>query len=361
MSQPPRTIRYDGLFPSQTRERFQADAERASHNDWYPDTETWHGTELEVVYVHDPGRRERAQAAAAASAQQPGRTTDLVDLQDRGGSWSWGSTPGRAIAGLLVGVVLVAIVGVTMGGLGMLDRGPAPTRPPDVIVPVVNMGPRTDAVAILGSLGFTGTTATLPDGREGWSGVGPGDAVAEVIGPAAGIAEVALTLPVSSDATTSATLTAFLTRFGPATRTWFGDGVTPARLGALDTTARRFDDLIADATDATTADGPRVRYSLRSATSTDDRVPRAVSVHPVGRTTPTRRFGDGAWQVGRDITPGVYRASGGVECYWVRLGGLGGSIDDVLEDGKRSGGPTVTIKRSDQGFESHGCGVWSAK
>ncbi|MBX3031742.1 MAG: hypothetical protein KF809_16460 [Chloroflexi bacterium] len=364
MPQPPRTIRYDGLFPSQTRERFQADAERAAHNDWYPDTETWHGTELEVTYVHDPGRHEREQAAAAVASASaaPGRaTTDLLDPADRSGSWGWGSTPGRVIAGLLMGVVLVAVVGVTMGGMGMFDRGPAATRPPDVIVPVVNLGPRAEAVAVLGSLGFTGTLGTLPDGRERWLGTEPGGATAEVIGPAPGIAEVALTLPPTHDTATTTTLGAFLTRFGPATRTWIGTDVRPGEVRKLTTTLRRFGDLIVEVTEVAAEDGPRLRVSLRAATSTDDRVPRALTVHPQGRSTPTRRFGDGAWQVGRDISPGTYRASGGVDCYWARLDGLGGSLHDIIEDGRRSGSPVVTIKRSDTGFESQGCGVWSPK
>ncbi len=364
MPEPPRTLRYDGLFPSQSHDRFEADAAQAARNDWYPESQTWSGTELQVTYVHDPGRRAREAAAAAAVSTPAGRSKDLIDVSERGGSWGWGSAPGRIIAGLLVGVVVVAIAGMTMAGMGMFDHAPVPTRPPAVIVPVVNLGPRADAIAVLGSLGFTGDMDVLPDGRERWLGTSPTGAVAEAIGPEAGIAEVSLSVPPGTDAATAGTLLGFLTRFGPETRDWFGEGASLGQVHRLATTERRFGDLIAevtDATDATDATGPRLRYAIRAATSTDDRVPRARLVAPEGRSTPARRFSDGAWQVGRDVAAGTYRASGGVGCYWARLGGLDGSIGAIIDDGLKSGSPTVTIKRSDEGFETQGCGVWSPR
>lgn len=37
------------------------------------------------------------------------------------------------------------------------------------------------------------------------------------------------------------------------------------------------------------------------------------------------QFGDGIHLIGTDISPGVYRASGGTLCIWQRLSGLGGA------------------------------------
>ena len=64
MPEPARTQRYEGLFPSQTQEMFEADARQAAEQDWYPLSETWSGATLFVVYEHDPERRTRAPQPA---------------------------------------------------------------------------------------------------------------------------------------------------------------------------------------------------------------------------------------------------------------------------------------------------------
>ena len=84
MPEPARTQRYEGLFPSQTQEMFEADAHQAATLDWYPLSETWSGTALFVVYEHDPERRTRPPqpppapsgpwSASAKAAAQPTAT-----------------------------------------------------------------------------------------------------------------------------------------------------------------------------------------------------------------------------------------------------------------------------------------------
>lgn len=61
---PPRTQVYEGLYPSQIRERFEADAVEAAEYDWYPVNEAWRGADLHVTYTHDPWRKQ-SQAAVA--------------------------------------------------------------------------------------------------------------------------------------------------------------------------------------------------------------------------------------------------------------------------------------------------------
>ena len=70
---PPRTQVYEGLYPSQIRERFEEDAVQAAVHDWYPVNETWRGQDLHVTYAHDPWRRTRAVAVAAAASPEPRR------------------------------------------------------------------------------------------------------------------------------------------------------------------------------------------------------------------------------------------------------------------------------------------------
>jgi hypothetical protein len=61
---PPRTQVYEGLYPSQIRERFEADALEAAEYDWYPVGESWRGGDLHVTYTHDPWRKQSSAAVA---------------------------------------------------------------------------------------------------------------------------------------------------------------------------------------------------------------------------------------------------------------------------------------------------------
>jgi hypothetical protein len=63
---PPRTQVYEGLYPSQIRERFEADAKEAAEFDWYPVGESWRGGDLHVTYTHDPWRKQTSGAVAIA-------------------------------------------------------------------------------------------------------------------------------------------------------------------------------------------------------------------------------------------------------------------------------------------------------
>jgi|GEM_PF-1318906 len=71
-------------------------------------------------------------------------------------------------------------------------------------------------------------------------------------------------------------------------------------------------------------------------------------------------FGDGTHQVGKDIKPGTYRTrSGSSGCYYARLSGFGGDLDNIISNDNTSAPAVVTIAASDKGFESSGCGTWT--
>lgn len=73
---------------------------------------------------------------------------------------------------------------------------------------------------------------------------------------------------------------------------------------------------------------------------------------------PSAAFEDGMFEVGKDIQPGTYQASGNL-CYWARLNNASGELDGIIANGN---GPTiVTIKASDKYFQSQNCGGWTAK
>ena len=78
---------------------------------------------------------------------------------------------------------------------------------------------------------------------------------------------------------------------------------------------------------------------------------------PAGLAT---TFGDGVHVVGTDIAPGTYRnssSSGG--CYWERLSGFGGTLDEIIANEFAEHRQLVTIEGTDVGFSSEDCGTWT--
>ena len=73
----------------------------------------------------------------------------------------------------------------------------------------------------------------------------------------------------------------------------------------------------------------------------------------------TRLDTDGTFIVGTDLSAGVWKSTGGDYCYWARVKGFGGTLNDILANNNVLGGSTiVTIKSTDKGFITRGCGSW---
>ena len=72
-------------------------------------------------------------------------------------------------------------------------------------------------------------------------------------------------------------------------------------------------------------------------------------------------FGTGTFLVGVDIVSGLYRSSPEtiLPCYWERLSGLGGTIDEIIASGFSEGPTIVKIASSDYAFKSSGCTQWN--
>lgn len=67
---------------------------------------------------------------------------------------------------------------------------------------------------------------------------------------------------------------------------------------------------------------------------------------------------DGTWLVGKDIKPGTYRSTSDDTCYWARLKDTDGDLDSILAN-SNGGNQVVTIKKSDNAFESARCAPWT--
>lgn len=69
---------------------------------------------------------------------------------------------------------------------------------------------------------------------------------------------------------------------------------------------------------------------------------------------------DGTYIVGTDLTAGTWRATGGAFCYWERLSGFGGTLSNIIANGNVFGHSVIlTIRSTDRGFHTQGCGTWT--
>lgn len=76
--------------------------------------------------------------------------------------------------------------------------------------------------------------------------------------------------------------------------------------------------------------------------------------------SPTSPFGGGTFRVRRDVAPGTWRASGtSGDCYWERLSGFSGRLEQLIANSFGQVRATVTISSTDVGFSSSRCGTWT--
>ncbi|MFA9430718.1 hypothetical protein [Egicoccus sp. AB-alg2] len=68
-------------------------------------------------------------------------------------------------------------------------------------------------------------------------------------------------------------------------------------------------------------------------------------------------FGNGTYRVGEDLEAGTYRSTGSSLCYWERLAGFSGELDDIIANGNDPLS-IVTVDAGDAGFSTQGCGDW---
>lgn len=95
---------------------------------------------------------------------------------------------------------------------------------------------------------------------------------------------------------------------------------------------------------------------------TPEPTPRPTPRPTVQPGPEARTFFDGVHEVGVDIRPGTYRLREPAGfCYWARLRGFSGDLDDIIaNENVIEGYAVVTIGRNDVGFESSGCDEWSS-
>ena len=69
-------------------------------------------------------------------------------------------------------------------------------------------------------------------------------------------------------------------------------------------------------------------------------------------------FGDGLFQVGRDVQPGTYREIQPVgNCYYAKL--RSDTTSDIIDNANTTGPATVSLAAPVAYFQSRGCGTWT--
>lgn len=123
-------------------------------------------------------------------------------------------------------------------------------------------------------------------------------------------------------------------------------------IGAIATAVGGDQDPAAPAAAATTAAAPAAPTPAAPAATIPAAAPRPPGIYQQGiLIVPT------------EVPPGTYRATvptDSANCYWARLKGTSGTLDDILANGNGDPGQrvTVTIRASDKAFETTGCGDW---
>ena len=118
----------------------------------------------------------------------------------------------------------------------------------------------------------------------------------------------------------------------------------------------------AASTEASPATSPSVAANPSEAASVEPSESAAAS-GPSGSPAVSApiAFGDGIFQVPGQVKPGTYRTIAPMHgCLWERLSGFTGAEDEVLASSYSNFPVVVTVRSTDKGFESLGCGSWTA-
>lgn len=108
-------------------------------------------------------------------------------------------------------------------------------------------------------------------------------------------------------------------------------------------------------TDATDASPPASASASASAAA------QPTKTAPKSQTPAPKTWGDGVWQVGKEIPAGSYVTTADSFCYWARLRDDSGSLDAILANDNIATGERgrVGIKATDKFIEFTGGCVWS--
>ncbi|MBR8740789.1 hypothetical protein DSY14_03455 [Nocardiopsis sp. MG754419] len=96
----------------------------------------------------------------------------------------------------------------------------------------------------------------------------------------------------------------------------------------------------------------------------DEPVEEAAAEEPAEEES-SSTIGNGVHQVGSDISPGVYTTDGPDPdsimpmCYYARLSGLSGELDDIITNNNIEGPGTVEVSEGDAALELSGGCEWT--
>jgi hypothetical protein len=74
---------------------------------------------------------------------------------------------------------------------------------------------------------------------------------------------------------------------------------------------------------------------------------------------PLDAVGQGTFAVGTQMAVGTWRSDGPDLCYWERLSGLTGRLEEIVASAGVAGSVEVQVAPEDVAFSSFGCGTWT--
>ena len=171
------------------------------------------------------------------------------------------------------------------------------------------------------------------------------------------------TVPVVTSTTPASTTTTIPGSFGAGKKAIGGSGITPGRYMTVTASScywerlRDFSGNLSGIIANDNSSGTHVIVDI-SGSDVGFNSSRCGTWFPYAAKSPTS-ISDGVWSIGDEMQVGTWSATFTTSCYWARLSGFGGTLEEILANDNETSSAIVQIQPGDVGFLTSRCGVWT--
>jgi len=171
------------------------------------------------------------------------------------------------------------------------------------------------------------------------------------------------TVPVVSTTIPASTTTTIPGSFGAGKKSIGGSGIAPGRYMSLNASScywerlRDFSGNLSGIIANDNSSGSHLIVDI-SASDVGFNSSRCGTWFPYAAKPPSS-ISDGVWSVGDEMQVGTWSATFTTSCYWARLSGFGGTLEEILANDNETSSAIVQIQPGDVGFLSSRCGAWT--
>jgi hypothetical protein len=171
------------------------------------------------------------------------------------------------------------------------------------------------------------------------------------------------TVPLVSSTTPASTTTTIPGSFGSGKKAIGGSGIAPGRYMTLTASScywERLRDFSGNLSGIIANDNSSGSHVIVDISSSDVgfNSSRCGTWFPFAAKPPSS-ISDGVWSVGDEMQAGTWSATFTTSCYWARLSGFGGTLEEILANDNETSSAIVQIQPGDIGFLASRCGVWT--